>query len=94
MKRKEFRALSSIYTGVFSINLVDDSYDIINSPKSIISMLNGIASAQQAINCAIQKTVSQDEILDVLSFVNLVTLSERMGSEKYLNIDYKGTILH
>ena len=92
MKRKEFRALSSIYTGVFSINLVDDSYDIINSPKSIISMLNGIASAQQAINCAIQKTVSQDEILDVLSFVNLVTLSERMGSEKYLNIDYKGTI--
>lgn len=86
------KALSSIYTGVFFINLADDSYDIINSPKSVIAMLNGIGSAQQAINCAIQNTVSKDEVLDMLTFVNLVTLPDRMKSERCLNIDYKGTI--
>ena len=86
------KVLSSIYTGVFFINLDSDSYDIINAPKAIRSILNGITSAQQALNFAIQKTVSKDEVLDMLTFVNLVTLSKRMESEKYLNIDYKGTI--
>ena len=55
-------------------------------------MLNGLVSAQQAMNLAIQKTVSQEEVLDVITFVNLNTLSRRMESEKCLNIDYKGTI--
>lgn len=87
-----YSAFSSIYTGVFFIDLFNDSYEIISSPKTIASMLEGIASAQQAINCAIQKTVLQDELLDVLTFVNLVTLPGRMRSEKSLNIDYRGNI--
>lgn len=87
-----YRTLASIYTGVFSINLTNDTYDIISSPKSIISMLDGITSAQKAINCAIQNTVSRDELLDVLSFVNLSYLPKKMEAEKSLNIDYKGTI--
>ncbi len=86
------QALASIYTGVFSINLANDTYDIISSPPFIISMLDGITSAQKAINCAIQNTVSRDELLDVLSFVNLYHLPKRMESEKCLNIDYRGTI--
>ena len=86
------QALASIYTGVFSINLVNDTYDIISLPPFIISMLDGITSAQKAINCAIQNTVSRDELLDVLSFVNLFHLPKRMESEKCLNIDYRGTI--
>ena len=85
-------ALSSIYTGVFSIHLLDDTYEIIHSPKSILSMLNGIVSAQRAMNYSIQNTVSKEELLDVLTFVNLTTLPDRMRSEKCLNIDYKGTI--
>lgn len=86
------KALSSIYTGVFSINLLSDSYEIISAPESIIAMLSGIESAQRAMNYAIQNTVSKEELLDVVTFVNLTTLSVRMQSEKCLNIDYKGTI--
>lgn len=86
------RALASIYTGVFCIDLVNDRYEIISAPKVIFSMLNGLVSAQQAMNLAIQKKVSQEEVLDVITFVNLNTLSRRMESEKCLNIDYKGTI--
>lgn len=86
------KALSSIYTGVFFIDLLKDSYDIISSPIPIISMLTEIESAQQAINYAIQNTVSKEEVFDVITFVNLETLPFRMESEKYLNIDYKGTI--
>ena len=86
------RALSSIYTGVFCIDLVEDRYTVINSPQTVLSLVSEISSAQMAINCAIENTVSQDEILDVLTFVNLTTLPERMKVEKCLNIDYKGTI--
>ena len=50
------RALASIYTGVFSIDLVCDSYAIITSPKEIASMLEEIRSAQQAINFADRKS--------------------------------------
>ena len=87
-----FRAMASIYTGVFSIDLVQDSYDIITSPQRIISMLDGIGSAQQALRDAIWKTVSPNEVQEVLDFVDLATLPGRMESEKCLNIDYKGTI--
>lgn len=86
------KALTSIYTGVFSIDLINDSFDIISSPESISSMLDGMESAQQAINKAIQNTVSKDELLDVLAFVNLHSLPKRMENEKCLNIDYKGMI--
>lgn len=72
------QALSSIYTGVFFIDLVKDRYQIIRSPESIIFMLKNYESAQCAINCAIQNTVSQKEVFDVLSFVNLKTLPKRM----------------
>ena len=60
-----YQALLSIYTGVFWIDLKNDSYKIIHSPKTIVTMLKGIESAQQAINYAIQKTVFSEEILDM-----------------------------
>ena len=86
------KALTSIYTGMFYIDLVEDKYSIVNCPDSIAFMLDGISSAQQAINTAIQNTVAKEDVLDVLTFVNLITLSDRMSSEKYLNIEYKGNI--
>ena len=86
------KALASIYTGVFSIDLVNDRFDIISSPEPVISIVAGIKSAQQAINKAIQNTVSQNELLDVLAFVNLRSLPKRMETDKCLNIDYKGLL--
>lgn len=85
-------ALTSMYTGVFFIDLENDTYRMISAPAAIKRMLKTITSAQQAINFAIQKTVCKDEILDVITFVNLLTLPERMTSEKCLNIEYMGTI--
>ena len=87
-----FRALSSIYTGVFLIDLKKDSYVIVRSSEKIHFLLDGIASAQQAINQAIKVTVTKDNVIDVVSFVNFLTLPERMKSEDCLNIEYKGTI--
>ena len=86
------QALSSIYTGVFFIDLINDSFQIVRSPEAITTMLENFESAQRAINCAIQITVAQDELIDMLTFVNLQTLSKRMEFEKCLNMDYKGMI--
>lgn len=71
------RALSSIYTGVFSIDLMNDRDHIVHAPQAILALLRGISSAREAINRAIQGTVSQDRVLDVLTFVNLSTLPQR-----------------
>ncbi len=87
-----FEALSSIYTGVFLIDPVNDSYVIIRAPESIRNLLDGITSAQQALNHAIQQTVTTEDALDIIAFVNLVTLSQRMETEKCINIDYHGMI--
>ncbi len=86
------KALTAVYTGVFCIDLVNDSYQVIHSPETIQVMLSGIESAQQAINLAIQKTVCEEELLDMLTFVNLRTVSKRMGTEQCLNTEYQGTM--
>lgn len=55
-------ALSSIYSGIFLINLKDDSYIQIKAIKPLVSMFEGITSARQAIDTAMHKTVFPDEI--------------------------------
>lgn len=86
------KALSSIYTGVFFIDLKQDKYQIVSAPDTIYRLLEDIQSAQEAINFAIEKTVAEEELIDMLTFVNLFTLPKRMNSEKFLNIEYKGII--
>lgn len=86
------KTLSSIYTGVFLIDLIRDTYSAIKVTESVGAVLKGITSAQQAISSAIKKTVFEDEILDMLMFVNLTTLSARMGREKILSTEYRGVI--
>lgn len=44
------------------------------------------------MNTAIQRTVYADEIVDMLSFVNLSNLGARMSHEKVLNTEYRGVI--
>lgn len=83
-------ALSDIYTGVIWINLLEDRYTIMKSPDVIKKMLRTMTSAQEAINFAIRNTVQEDGVEWMLSFVDLDTLPERMGEEKYVNTEYIG----
>lgn len=86
------QALMTIYSGVFCIDLLDDTYSIVRAPMEISAMLRKISSAQQAINLAIQKTVFEEEIVDMLSFVNLSTLPERMERMPLLSTEYQGIL--
>ncbi len=86
------KALAAIYSGVFFIDLQADTYQIVHATPIITRMLSGIPSAQRAIHLAIQRTVSQNELLDMISFVNLTTLPARMEREKLLSTEYEGTI--
>ena len=85
-------ALASIYTGAFLINLENDSYHRVKATRSIITMLDGITSAQQAINIAVYKTIYPDDRNDMLAFVKLSTLPARMKNEKSLDTEYKGLL--
>ena len=85
-------ALASIYTGTFLINLKNDTYSKVSATDSIVNLLEGNTSAQEAINLAIRKTVFHDEIIEMLTFVNLSTLPKRMEKEKSLDTEYKGML--
>lgn len=86
------KALAGIYTGVYCIDLTNDRYEIIKGTEQIRHMLSSFTSAQAAINLAIQKTVKEEDLVDMLAFVNLVTLPGRMQTENCLNTEYRGTI--
>ena len=85
-------ALASIYTGAFLINLKDDTYSYVRTTELVRTMLANITSAQQAINTAIHKMVSPDENREMLAFVDLSTLPDRMRKEKTLDTEYKGLV--
>ena len=85
-------ALAAIYSGIFLINLKNNSYSKVQATKKIVDMLDKNATAQQAINTAIHKTVSSDEMDEMLAFVDLSTLPDRMKIEKTLDKEYKGLL--
>ena len=85
-------ALTSIYTGVFLIDLENDRYSKVKSTNDIIMILDGVVSAQQALDLAINKTVFRNEREGMLSFVDLSTLAARMKDEKLLEKEYKGLL--
>ncbi len=82
-------ALSDIYTGVFSIHLETDTFVPVKVEESLNELLNGCASAQQAMFALMKKDVCQKDKLDMLEFVDLSTLSKRMGSQKCLSKEFK-----
>ena len=83
-------ALSDIYTGVFLINLVTDTYEPIKAEDEVSKILEGYASSQQAISTAIKKTANVQNQHDMLDFVDLNTLPQRMDSQRYLSKEYIG----
>ncbi len=83
-------ALSDIYTGVFLINLVTDTFVPIKAEDEITKILDGYSSAQQAISIAIKKTANVKNQQDMLKFVDLNTLPQRMDSQRYLSKEYRG----
>lgn len=86
------RTLSSIYTGVFLIDLMQDTYSMIKATQNVEKIIDGIVSAQEALNTAIKQTVFQNEMIDMLAFVNLATLPSRMSRTNILNTDYRGIV--
>lgn len=84
-------ALSNIYTGVFLINLITDTFVSIKAEDAVAEILDGYSSSQQAISAAIRKTANvknQKDQQDILEFVDLNTLPQRMDSQQYLSKEY------
>lgn len=83
-------ALSDIYTGVFFIDLIKDEFMTLKAQDRIISLFQKNPSASEAIKYAMEKTVVSSNLKEMLEYVDLSTLAERMGKERYLNKEYKG----
>ena len=83
-------ALSDIYTGVFFIDLEKDIFKIVKAQKEVRKLLSQEKSAKKAIYQAIQNTVDSEEKSEILEYIDLSTLSDRMQSKRYLNKEYKG----
>lgn len=92
MDQQISRSLLAAYTGVFYIDLVNDSYIPAKRQGEVYQIIKEIGSAQEAISTAIKKTVQPEYLEKVLRFVDLRTLSERMKSGHCIDREYKGVI--
>ncbi len=84
-------AVSSIYVSVNEINLKDKSYDLIYSYDHVRNVLgSGNYTASEGINKVMKALVTENYVADVLDFVNLETIAERLGSLKTITMEFVG----
>ena len=85
-------ALLAAYTGVFYIDLVNDTFIPAKRQDQVYNMIKEIHSAQEAIITAIKRTVQPEYLDKMLCFVDLATLSDRMKTGHCIDREYKGVI--
>lgn len=78
------------------INLITDTFVPIKAEDAVTEILDGYLSSQQAISAAIRKTANvknQKDQQDILEFVDLNILPQRMDSQQYLSNEYISAFL-
>lgn len=84
-------AVSSIYVSVNEINLKDMSYELIYSYDHVRNVLgNETYTASDAIKKVMKALVTENYIDDMLDFVNLETIAERLGEMKTITMEFVG----
>lgn len=61
----------------------------IKAEETVTKILNGCSASQQAISMAMIKNVYEKDQQDMLNFVDLNTLPQRMTSQRYLSKEYR-----
>lgn len=87
----QFASAASIYISMHVINLKDDTFKEISSLEHIHNLVNGDYHHCREVLCHVMTELTEEQQLEeVLEFINLDTLEERMGDSKTITCEFLG----
>lgn len=84
-------SIANVYYTVHAINLGDDTVREIQTAPQVSRYVNQITDAVEQMQNVIKHTVISEDVEMALSFTDLKTLAERMGSKKSILAEFRGT---
>lgn len=93
-RMKIIQSMSEIYTSVYYIDLADNSFAEITSLDSVHEKIGAAGAAQERLNFFCKNMVTEEFTEELLDFVNLQTLGERLSGEKIVSKEFLCTLEH
>lgn len=93
-RMKIIQSMSEIYTSVYYIDLADNSFAEITSLDSVHEKIGAAGAAQERLNFFCKNMVTEEFTDELLDFVNLQTLGERLSGEKIVSKEFLCTLEH
>ncbi|MCR5725158.1 MAG: response regulator [Treponema sp.] len=83
--------LASLYISMHDINLTDNTFEEVQARRDIGDAVhNAVGNANEVLQQVMLKTASQSSWKDILKFVNLRTLNDRMGDKITIAQEFLG----
>lgn len=93
VRMKIVQSLSKIYTSVYYIDIFQNYYMELASVENVHSYIGTTGNAQERLNFFCYHMMTPEYTQDMLKFVDLSTLDERMGQRRILSIEYLSTVV-
>ncbi len=93
VRMKIVQSLSEIYTSVYYIDIINNYYMELASVGSVHSYIGSTGNAQERLDFFCHHMMTPEYTQDMLKFVDLSTLDERMGQRRILSAEYLSTVI-
>ena len=87
-RMKIIQSMSEIYTSVYYIDIADNSFVEITSLDSVHNEIGAAGIAQERLDYFCKNMVTEEFTEELLDFVNLKTLGERLSGEKIISREF------
>ena len=87
------QSLSEIYTSVYYIDLAENRFTELSSSSNVRAHIGTEGDAQERLNYFSRNMISPEFADEILEFVDLSTLEERLGSRRIISKQYQSTVL-
>ena len=89
---KMTRALSEIYTSVYSIDMVTGQFTELSSLQPVHAHIGASGSAQERLNYFCHHMILPEYTDEMLQFVDLSTMDEKMAHTRIISKQYQSTL--
>ncbi|MDO4487743.1 MAG: ATP-binding protein [Eubacteriales bacterium] len=91
-KERIFNALGGIYASMYFIDIKNNSFRELTAISQVKNLIDAFTDPQECLDFFATKLVLPEAVDEMLEFVDLKTLGERMGENKILTKEFKSTI--
>ena len=92
-RMKIIQSLSEIYTSVYYIDLAENHFTELASLSDVRAHIGAEGNAQERLTYFCRHMISPEFTDEMLAFVDLSTLEERLGSRRIISKQYQSTII-